>query len=63
MPKDKATYTVELDKVMMAFLEEMTTTYHLPDVSKAVRCLVNYARALPEVREAIFAEVRCLDCG
>ena len=43
MPKDKATYPIELEKDMMSFLEQMTTEYDLPDVSKTVRCLVNYA--------------------
>jgi hypothetical protein len=39
MPKDKATYPIELEKDMMGFLEQMTTQYDLPDVSKAMRCL------------------------
>ena len=46
----------------VAFLEQMAATYGLPDVGKAVRCLVNYARENPDKHEAIFAEVRCLDC-
>ena len=63
MPKDKTVYPIELEKDMMAFMEQMTAKYSLPDVSKAMRCLVNYARtADDEVQEAIFAEFRCLSC-
>jgi hypothetical protein len=63
MPKDKMVYSVELEKDMMQFLEQMTTQYQLPDVSKAMRCLVNYAREVEGVRDDIFAEIRCLNCG
>jgi hypothetical protein len=63
MPKDKAVYSIELEKDMMAFMEQMTAKYSLPDVSKAMRCLVNYTRtADEEVLESIFAEFRCLSC-
>jgi hypothetical protein len=62
MPKDKAVYSFELEKTMMVFLEEMTAKYDLPDVSKAVRCLINYARDIEEARDDIFAEIRCLSC-
>ncbi len=62
MPKDKSTYPIELEKDMMAFLEEMTAKYSLADVSKAMRCLVNYARGVEESQESIFAEIRCLNC-
>jgi hypothetical protein len=40
----------------------MAAAYGLPDIGKAVRCLVNYARENPDKQEAIFNEVRCLDC-
>jgi hypothetical protein len=62
MPKDKATYSIELEKDMMSFLEQMTAQYNLPDVSKTVRCLVNYAMVVTEARDDIFAEIRCLTC-
>jgi hypothetical protein len=63
MPKDKMVYSVELEKDMMQFMEQMVTEYQLPDVSKAIRCLINYARDAAEVRDDIFAEIRCLNCG
>jgi hypothetical protein len=62
MPKDKETYTIELEKDMMAFMEQMTASYDLPDVSKAMRCLINYVRDVESARDAVFAEVRCLNC-
>ena len=62
MPKDKAVYSLELEKDMMAFMEQMTTKYDLPDVSKAMRCLINYAREAEEARDDIFAEIRCWTC-
>ena len=62
MPKDKATYPIELEKDMMSFLEQMTTQYDLPDVSKAVRCLVDYALCVETARDDIFAEIRCDTC-
>jgi hypothetical protein len=62
MPKDKTVYSVELEKDMMQFMEQMTTKYQLQDVSKAIRCLINYARDVEEARDDIFAEIRCLNC-
>jgi hypothetical protein len=46
----------------MEFLQEMAAKYALADASKAIRCLINYARENPEKQRAIFEEVRCLDC-
>ncbi len=63
MPKDKALYSFELEKDMMVFIEEMTAKYNLPDVSKTMRCMVNYAREVETAQEDIFAEIRCLNCG
>jgi hypothetical protein len=63
MPKDKAVYPLELEKDMMEFVEQMTAKYNLPDVSKAMRCLINYARDVEEAQDEIFAEMRCLNCS
>ncbi len=63
MPKDKAPYSFELEKDMMVFIEEMTAKYNLPDVSKTMRCMVNYAREAETAQADIFAEIRCLSCG
>ena len=60
--KDKATYTIELEKEQHAFLEEMAKTYSLPNVDKAMRCLINFAREETRQQQEIFAAVRCVDC-
>jgi hypothetical protein len=60
--KDKATYNVELDKHMMAFLEEMTQQYDLPDTSKTLRVLITYALDPETERDRIFSDIRCFDC-
>ena len=60
--KDAEPSPIELEAEKVAFLKNMAETYGLPDIGKAVRCLVNYARENPDKHEAIFNEVRCLDC-
>ena len=60
--KDAHACSIELESEKVAFLQKMADAYGLPDVGKAVRCLVNYARENPDKQEAIFADVRCLDC-
>ena len=62
MPKDKAIYSIELEQDMMAFMEQMTAQYALPNVSKAMRCLINYVRDVDTVRDEAFAAIRCLNC-
>jgi hypothetical protein len=60
--KDPRACPIELESEKIAFLEQMATSYGLSDISKAVRCLINYARENPDKHEEIFAEIRCLDC-
>jgi hypothetical protein len=60
--KDAEPCPIELESEKLAFLKQMADAYGLPDIGKAVRCLVNYARENPDKHEAIFNEVRCLDC-
>ncbi|HXE80388.1 MAG TPA: hypothetical protein VNK41_06535 [Vicinamibacterales bacterium] len=60
--KDASSHAIELVSDQKRFLEEMASKYGLPDIGKAIRCLVNYARENPDAHDAIFAEVRCLDC-
>lgn len=60
--KDAPVCSIELESEKVAFLEQMMAAHGLPDIGKAVRCLINYARENPDKHEAIFAEVRCLDC-
>jgi hypothetical protein len=60
--KDLASQPIELAGDQQRFLQEMADKHGLPDVGKAIRCLVNYARENPERHDEIFGDVRCLDC-
>ena len=60
--KNAVSQAVELEIKKIDFLKEMVETYSLPDTAKAIRCLIDYARDNPDKRQAIFAEIRCLDC-
>ena len=62
MPKDAKPYQIELESEKVEFLEAMMERHGLPDVGKALRCLVNYAKEHPEQHAEIFDEVRCSDC-
>jgi hypothetical protein len=60
--KDPRACSVDLESEKVAFLEQMASKYGLADIGKAVRCLINYARENPDQLDAIFGEIRCLDC-
>jgi hypothetical protein len=60
--KDARVCSIELESEKVTFLEQMAAAHGLADIGKAVRCLINYARENPDKHEAIFAEVRCVDC-
>ena len=60
--KNTVNQAVELEIKKIDFLKEMVEAYSLPDTAKAIRCLIDYARDNPDKRQAIFSEVRCLDC-
>lgn len=60
--KDLAPQSIELESDKVQFLQEMAKKHGLPDIGKAVRCLVNFAREHPDKHETIFGDVRCLDC-
>ena len=62
MAKDAESYPIELEAEKVAFLRLVAERYQLPDVGKAVRCLVNYARENPDRHDDIFKDERCLDC-
>ena len=60
--KDAQQFPIDLESDKVEFLQQMASSYGLPDVGKAVRCLINYARENPDKHAEIFDEVRCLDC-
>lgn len=60
--KDDRRETLQLGSDKVLFLEEIAKTYALPDIGKAVRCLIDYAREHPDRHKDMFDEIRCLDC-
>jgi hypothetical protein len=62
MPKDAKSYAVDLETEKSQFLQQVAQRHGLPDIGKAIRCLVNYARENPDKHAEIFDNVRCLDC-
>ena len=60
--KDQTDQIIPLEAAKVEFLKQMAQTYGLPDIGKAVRCLIDYARENPDRQASIFAEVRCVDC-
>jgi len=60
--KDAKAYSIDLENEKMQFLQDLATKHGLPDIGKAIRCLINYARENPDKHAEIFDEVRCLDC-
>ena len=53
--------TLELKERQLTYLDEMVKKHNLPDRSKAMRCLINYAIQETDQEESIFTEIRCLD--
>ena len=60
--KDKTEQKIPLEAEKVEFLKAMAKTYQLPDIGKAVRCLIDYARENPDQQPTIFGEVHCHDC-
>jgi hypothetical protein len=60
--KDAAPRPVDLESSQVQFLEDAAKKYGLPDVGKAVRCLINYAREHSDKQDEIFDQIRCTDC-
>lgn len=60
---DNRKYNLELKEGQYHYLTRMAKKYGLPDESKVIRCLINYAMEQSADGERdIFEEVRCLEC-
>ncbi len=59
---DNLEYTVELKEEQYEFLKKIAEKYSLQDESKAIRCLIDFARQESDQEKAIFEEIRCLHC-
>jgi hypothetical protein len=57
--KDYQPHPIDMNAAMIEYLQEAAKAYDLPDVGKAVRCLINYVRENPAKRDEIFGEIRC----
>ncbi len=55
-------HTLELKPEQFDYLTRMAKKYDLPDESKALRCLINYAIETTGQEKAIFDEIRCTHC-
>lgn len=53
---------VELKDSHWQYLERMMNERGLPDLDKALRCLVNHAIDRSDLEGEIFDEIRCDDC-
>lgn len=62
MAGDKITVEFEVQPDALAMLDEIVAKYGLPDRSKAIRCLLDYAAEEGD-RDLIFGTVRCMRCG
>ncbi len=60
---DKIDVKFEIYSDTDKMLEEITNKYELPDKSKALRCLLDYAEEKEDEWDEMFATVRCNRCG
>jgi hypothetical protein len=60
LPKLRVTFEINPDSYEM--LVEIARKYGMPDASKALRCLLDYA-ATDADWKAVFEQVRCRRCG
>lgn len=62
MAGDKVKVSFEINEDALAMLEKIVEQYNLPDVSKAVRCLLDYT-AEDGDWDQLFKKVRCRRCA
>ncbi len=62
MQKHKIVEKLELESDQFAWLAEMAGQYGLPDVSKALRVVLDHAMFDAD-EETVFLERRCRRCG
>ena len=56
------TYELELKPHQKSYLDDVAKRYEMPDASKAIRCLIQYARQRPELEKDLYETIRCSDC-
>ncbi|MEM7217857.1 MAG: hypothetical protein AAF515_05790 [Pseudomonadota bacterium] len=55
-------YEIELKDFQNEYLGEIVDKYDLPELGKALRCLVDYAIDNPDLEVEIFQLMRCHSC-
>ena len=53
---------VELKEFQTEYLNNMVTKYDLPDIGKAIRCLIDFSIEKDAQEAEIFKEERCHSC-
>jgi DNA polymerase/3'-5' exonuclease PolX len=59
---EKTSESIELHQADIDYLKEMARKYKLPDIGKAVRCLINHAREQTDLEKDIYDTIRCPHC-
>jgi hypothetical protein len=54
--------TIDLKERQRDYLRRMVETHNLPDESKAIRILIDFAMHEPAEEERIFTTIRCAGC-
>ena len=62
MAGEKTSVTFDINRDAQDMLKRIAEKYKLPDASKALRCLLDYAATDGDWDE-IFAKIRCRRCG
>ena len=60
---EKKNVSFEIYSETEKMLEQIVDKYDLPDQSKALRCLLDYAEEKESEWDDIFATIRCNRCG
>ena len=55
-------HTLELKAFQVEYLQQMVDQYDLPEMGKAIRCLIDYAIEEEKLEEVIFKWERCHSC-
>jgi hypothetical protein len=62
MQKHKVMQQVEIESDQLEWLKEMAESYQLPDLSKALRVVLDHAM-MDADEDDIFSSIRCRRCG
>ena len=55
-------HAIELKEFQLEYLEKIVADYDIPDIGKAVRCLIDYAIEEKGKEKELFQLERCQSC-